>query len=354
MSGFCEVALAVGLTFGGLCVHDQPVVKPRMPIDDPAAWKIEVPPPPPPPEVKPPVMPPVIIEKRVEVKHEAPPPVMPSIRIEKPAKPDPYRVMMEHALAGRGRQSAPMVEVAFTTVNEPVKLASLDPASNLLQPPKPARDEEYKAGKRLSGLPVDNSRIFAADRYISGILETGINSQLGSKDGGQVVIQTSRDLFGYHNRNILIPKGSRLICDYESPKDMGSTRLALNCVRILMAGHRAEILQLKAPVGDAQGRAGVTGEIDRRFWEQYGSAFMLTGISAAVRLASASAAAIDDTSSIGAISDKGSQELSEKLGEITASILEQTADLKPIITVPQGTRVQIRPANDWYIQQTGE
>src|SRR3546814_7193639 len=51
-----------------------------------------------------------------------------------------------------------------------------------------------------------------------------------------------------------------------------------------MAGYRAEILQLTTPVADAQGRGGITGDVDNRFWERYGTAFVLAGISAAVRL----------------------------------------------------------------------
>lgn len=47
----------------------------------------------------------------------------------------------------------------------------------------------------------------------------------------------------------------------------------------------------------------------------------------------------------------GSQELSQRLGEITASALEQTVNLTPILKVAQGTRVQIRPDTDWYIKE---
>src|SRR3546814_3572501 len=72
----------------------------------------------------------------------------------------------------------------------------------------------------------------------------GVNSQINSQQGGSVIVQVSRDAFGYHNRNVLVPKGSRLICDYSSPRKQGETRLAFNCTRILMAGYRAEILQL--------------------------------------------------------------------------------------------------------------
>ncbi|WP_341702091.1 TrbI/VirB10 family protein [Ferrovibrio sp.] len=233
------------------------------------------------------------------------------------------------------------------------------PSLSSVQLPNQGKQDRYLSDGRTSGLPVDNSRILAADRYISGVLETGINSQLDSKSGGQVIIQTSRDVFGYHNRNLLVPKGSRLICDYLSPKKQGETRLSFNCDRILMAGYRSEIMQLTSPVGDVQGRGGLTGDVDNRFWEKYGTAFVLAGISTAVRLASAAGTtqttSTTSTTTTGsttaAIADKGAQELSQKFGEISAAALEATVNLAPIVTIPQGTRVQIRPTQDWYIRR---
>ncbi len=48
MSAFCDIALALGLTFGGTCAADQPP-QTHLPEDDPAAWELPAPPPPPQP-----------------------------------------------------------------------------------------------------------------------------------------------------------------------------------------------------------------------------------------------------------------------------------------------------------------
>ena len=103
--------------------------------------------------------------------------------------------------------------------------------------------------------------------------------------------------------------------------------------------------------GDVQGRQGVSGEVDRRFAERYGTALLLTGISTAVRFGTGLASGESDAQSGGTAeaADAAAEELSTRFGEISASVLEETLSLKPIITVPQGTRVQIRPAADWYI-----
>ncbi|WP_245881420.1 TrbI/VirB10 family protein [Thalassospira marina] len=232
-------------------------------------------------------------------------------------------------------------------------LSKMDEAArpeHILDAKKMEIEGDYEGPRRTSSLPVDNSRILTADRYIPVQLETGINSQVGGEDTGTVVVQTTRDVFGYHSRLALLPKGSRLICNYMPPEDMGSSRLAMQCERVLIAGHRAEIRNIKSLVANAQGQLGASGEVDRRFMERYGNAFLLTGISTAVRYAAASTKSESNDGQVAtAASEKAAEELSNKFGEITANILEETLSLKPIITIPQGTRFQIRPSMDWYI-----
>ncbi len=145
-----------------------------------------------------------------------------------------------------------------------------------------------------------------------------------------------------------------MICDYGSPKKQGSTRIALECGRILMGETRAEIYQLEARVGNQQGHAGITGTVDNRWWEKYGSAILLSSISAAVQgaasIASNTGGGEGGNNNASAAQESAAQ-LSERFGEISASILEQTVNLAPVIRIMQGTRVQIRPKFDWYIPE---
>lgn len=353
MSTFCDALVALNLTMGVLCQPADDAKAPALPDDDKRVWEIS--PPAPPPEIQTPVFPPVVIKQEMPAP-PAPPPPPPAVA-PPPPPPNLYRLALEAALGDRGDPSAGIATIEGQQgLGDPkngVQLASLTPpALDPLGLSQPKAAPKYEAEGVISGLPVDNERILAADRYISGILETGINSQLDSGAGGSAIVQVSRDVFGYHGRMVLIPKGSRLICDYKGPGRQGETRIGFTCSRILMGGHRAEILQLASPLGDVQGHGGVSGEVDNRFWEKYGTAFLLAGISASVRLATA-ASTTDNTNSTAVVADKGAEELSQKIGEITASILEQTVNLAPIITIPQGTRVQIRPAKDWYIQEIG-
>lgn len=363
MSAFCDLALALGLTLSGAC---QPAAAPNdpLPADDPAAWTHR--PPAPKEEPKPaPVMPPVVIEKTIikEVQVQVPAPVAAPVAPVPPA-PDPLELAVRASYLHRSAGAPPAA----------VSLVSLpDAGTDMARPPvlpmgtgaggRGAGGTEYEETGLTSTRPVDNTRIITTDRYITGILETGINTQLDGSTGGPVVIQVSRDTFGYHGRNILIPKGSRLVCAFKSLDKVGSSRAPLRCTRILLAESRAEIFGMKALIADQQGQPGVSGEVDNRFAERYGTAFILAGISAAVRAATANtsttsssstASATGSTSTFsgngGALSEGGA-ELSQRLGEITAATLEQTINLTPILKVAQGTRVQIRPDTDWYITE---
>ena len=365
VSALCEALVALGLTFGVLCQPDEGA-RVELPADDPAAWAIEPPAPEPGPEpapaTEPPAFPVVVVhEPTAALKPEpaaAPEPVI--VLVEEPRDLSPYRAALEAALSAGAMnpgavaavEASPEASADKADASVIAGLPALDTSETAALPPA-LTQPRYAAPGRVSGLPVDNTRILTADRYISGVLETGFNSQVASEGGGAAIIQTSRDVFGYHGRKVLIPKGSRLICGYEGPERQGETRVAFRCERILIAGHRAEIWELSAPVGDAQGRGGVAGEVDNRFFERYGTAFLLAGVSAAVRLGAA-AATPDADSATGRVTDEGAEELSERFGEITAAVLEQTIDLAPIITLAQGTRVQIRPARDWYIARPGE
>ena len=229
-------------------------------------------------------------------------------------------------------------------------------ADGSFTPPAAEPEAEYDFDGTVSTEPVSNERVITTDRYITGIMETGTNTQLSSEEGGDVIIQVSRPVYGYGTRNILIPPGSRMVCGYESPDNINASRVGFICKRILLAGDRSgrrvEITQIEAPVGNQQGHAGVSGKVHNHFLKKYGTALLLTGISASVR---ASAALIEDDKDKNKSTSKalsgGAEELSTRFGEITASILEKTVNIAPTITISQGKRVQIRPRKDWYLTE---
>ena len=374
MSAFCDIALVLGMTFSGMCSDaGQGAHQPTLPEDDRSVWELPAAPPPPPPAPPPaaPNFPPIIIKREAPPPTPAPEPEPMPEPAPEPApqvmpKPDPYRLALQAAWSRAQQSTARSVALAAysnPTVpmgpDEPPMIGDDLPKIGRRISPDPLdlkhigkEPEDYSGPRKVSSLPVDNSRKIAQDRYIAVQLETGINTQVGADEPGSVILQTTRDVYGYHGRLVLVPKGSRLVCTFKAPGDMGSSQIGINCERILMAGHRAEIVDIGSNVTNQQGWLGVSGEVDNRFWQRYGNAFLLTGISTAVRYAAASTKSENDDGEVAtAAAEKASEELSNKFGEITADMLEKTIDLKPIIQIPQGTRLQIRPATDWYIKE---
>lgn len=358
MSVMCNLLIAAGFSLNGVCAEPTET-KIDLPEEDKSVWEYQAPVKPEPKPKPAPVMPPIVVEKTIVKEVPAPPPPAPKTKPRPAPKPDPYRVWLEaqRLQAVSFAQSTDWADIDISNATKgKTELAGLSAPSMSTLAPSDEKQPQYDYDRVTSSEPIRNDRVVTTDRYITGIMEGGINSQLASKEGGDFIIQVSRDVFGYGTRNKLIAKGGRLVCSFESPTSLNATRIAVKCSRILLAGdkkgRRVEIAQLEAPVGDAQGRGGITGQVNNHFVEQYGTALMLAGISAAVRGSSAFLSTGEDSeNSTAEIADAASQELGTRFGEISASILEKTTSIVPTITAAQGKRVQIRPRKDWYLKE---
>ena len=334
-----------------------------LPPEDAGVWDFERPKPAPQPAPPPPQ----IVLNAPEPK-PAPPitvqPPKPEPKPEPQPEPNPDPVLLANArllelrrLAALEQSLAPMITAQSETQNsKPESLALPTPPAQakVLDFQGTAEQKRYQADGVDSGLPVDNTRIITEDEPIPVVLENALNSQIP----GKVVLVVERDIFGSHGSLVLIPKFSRIVCSFEAADHANSSRLNMECNRILSAEKRFEIMGLSANVGSAQGQSGVTGSVDKRFWERYGTAFMLTGISTAVKVASGVIPSTTENPNLVSAATQGAEELSQKFGEITAKVLEETVSLKPIIRIAQGTRMSLSLGNDWYIAEmntgTGE
>jgi Type IV secretory pathway, VirB10 components len=184
-----------------------------------------------------------------------------------------------------------------------------------------------------STLPIDQSRILTADMRIPAILEDSVNSQVP----GRLVAVIDRDILSPNGKKVLLPAYSKVICHYESLPDPNATRLPLQCKRIIRPDG-ASVMLKDAQGADQVGRSGLTGDVDHRTIERYGAAFTM-GLISALAQASTSLSQNDAYSN-------SAEQLSNNLGQVTAKVLEQKLDLVPILTLPQGTRIQIIPLND--------
>ena len=203
----------------------------------------------------------------------------------------------------------------------------------------PPKDIDYGLENDVIGYSVDRYKIITADRYIPCITENSINSELP----GRVIVVVERNVFAPKGRNIVIPKGARMICAYEKTK-AGQTRLGLKCKRLINPNGSHMILS-NMTASDVMGRGGVAAYVDNRFVEQFGAALMVAGIEGGISLGRSLLSKNEYLALLNNSSNSTSQQESSFV-KITNKMLEKNGNLDPIIMVPSGTRLLMVPAKD--------
>lgn len=109
---------------------------------------------------------------------------------------------------------------------------------------------------------------------LRGVLETSVNTDLP----GMVRALTTEDVWSFDGRRILIPSGSRLIGEYNSEIKEGQTRAFIAWTRLLRADGVS--LNLGSIGTDELGRSGMTGRVNTHFLKRFGSAILISTLSA--------------------------------------------------------------------------
>ena len=170
---------------------------------------------------------------------------------------------------------------------------------------------------------------------IQSVLETALDSSLP----GQTRAIISEDVFSYDGSRLLIPRGSRLIGRYRSDIKVSQRRVTIAWDRIILPTDQT--IRISAFGGDALGRSGVTGEVDTRFLQRFGSAALISIISAAP---SAAASEVQDETAADVLQDVGND-----LADATDSVIGEYLSIGPVIHVDQGARVTVMVDRDLEI-----
>ena len=170
---------------------------------------------------------------------------------------------------------------------------------------------------------------------IQAVMETALDSSLP----GQTRAIISEDVFSYDGSRLLIPRGSRLIGRYRSGIEIAQRRVTIAWDRIILPNNQT--VQISSFGGDELGRSGVTGFVDTRFDERFGSAALISIISAAPNVASAQ---VEDEATAEVLQDVG-----DDLADATDSVIGDYLSLGPVIYVDQGARVTVMVDRDLEI-----
>ena len=176
----------------------------------------------------------------------------------------------------------------------------------------------------------DLSRIVPQGFVVPATLETAIDSDLP----GSVRAVVSRDVRGFDGRQVLIPRGSHLIGQYRSAAAIGQTRAFVVWSRIITP--TGVSVDVGSPATDELGRGGLAGKADTHFFERFGSAILLSVVSAGV-----DAAGRGNGNSTELVIGSATQ-----ANQVASIALQKQIDIPTTIRVPQGAPVQVSVARD--------
>lgn len=191
----------------------------------------------------------------------------------------------------------------------------------------------------------DLSRTIAQGRLIHATLESAINTDLP----GPIRAIVSRDIYGEAGSQPLIPKGSRLIGQYNSSILFGQSRVYVMWTRVLRPD--GVDVALGSPLVDQIGQAGIGGSVDNKFREMFSRSILASVFSIAVAMG-VDASGVDSqtsttigitggTQTSGDAAGQATVEALENLGDTTTNFIQRFINVKPTIVVDQGTPVMV-------------
>jgi type IV secretion system protein VirB10 len=184
--------------------------------------------------------------------------------------------------------------------------------------------------------PATRARVLPAQRlllpkgaFIDCTLETAIDSTLP----GMTTCVTATDTFGVDGSTVLIERGSKLVGETRGEVAQGQARIF-----VLWTEARTPtgvIVPLASPGTDELGRSGLSGNVNRHFFQRFGAAILISVINGAIQ------AAVTSPNSGGTViyNPSGSQ-------DVLTEVLKSTINIPPTVTKNQGDRIQIFVARD--------
>lgn len=178
---------------------------------------------------------------------------------------------------------------------------------------------------------------------IPGILETAIVSDLP----GQVRAIVSQDVHSFDGRRILIPTGTRLIGEYQSEITRGQKRIFVIWSRLIRDD--GVTVRLNSIGADSLGRSGLTGRVDNKYRERFGSAILLSivGAGASYLTGFGSGQAFGNNNDDAADAEALAREtIAQTFSDMANQALSENLRIPPTISVSQGERIFVYVRQD--------
>lgn len=175
---------------------------------------------------------------------------------------------------------------------------------------------------------------------------SGINSDLE----GNVIAQVNSNVFDTVNGDyLLVPQGTRVFGSYNASNIIGADRVAVIWNRLIFPN--GESLSIESVSGsDVEGYAGAKDKVNNHYRRIFGSAILLSGVTASVAIA-ADDNDNDDGDSAGSTA---TDEVALNLGRVMTEKLSQDINIEPTIEIRPGMKGIIMVNKDMTFEKPYE
>ena len=170
---------------------------------------------------------------------------------------------------------------------------------------------------------------------LSAVLETPIDTARP----GMVRAVVSKDARGFDGTRVLVPRGSRLVGEYQADVRTGQNRVLVTWDTLVLPDGTQ--IELKSPAADALGGSGIPGRVHSYFLARFASALLQSAMSLGTNLAVNS---VQDAPVVIAVP-------AGQAGSSLSQGLFPADGYRPKITVRQGAQIKVFVARDLDFSQ---
>lgn len=174
----------------------------------------------------------------------------------------------------------------------------------------------------------DRNLLITAGSFIPCVLQTAMDSS----QPGYVSCILPRNVYSDNGRVVLMEKGTKIFGEYQGGLNRGQYRLFVLWTRAVTP--RGIAIDVGSPATDALGRGGVDGRVNNFFWQRFGTALLFS--------------LVEDAATVGAeaVGNNGSN-TTRVPSDAASTVLQQNAEIKPVLRKNQGEDVGITVAQDF-------
>jgi type IV secretory pathway VirB10-like protein len=172
---------------------------------------------------------------------------------------------------------------------------------------------------------------------VEAYLITGIHSDLP----GELVAQVSRNVYDSETQQVLlVPRGTRLIGTYDNQIAVDQSRLLVAWTRMVFPDGRSVTLP-GLGAKDGTGASGLTGRVNRHYWQAFGNAMMLAVVGGSLSYAASRSRPPGGAFGYPTPGEVMAGSVATELSRVATEILRGSVMRRPTIQIPAGTRFNV-------------